>query len=122
MSVAVMVEKSIGMDAVINPRLITAGVILQAIRRGHVLSVVKLAGTEAEVIELVAEMHNDDEVIGRALRERIFPKGSILGAIVRDGVLIVPDGESVILPGDHLVIFSLPTATREVERLFSSGS
>ncbi|NOZ20420.1 MAG: Trk system potassium transporter TrkA [Planctomycetes bacterium] len=118
----VPVLQSIGMDIVINPRLITAGVILQAIRRGHVLSVVKLAGTEAEVIELVAEMHNNDEVIGRALHERIFPKGAILGAIIRDGAWIVPDGESVLLPGDRLVIFSLPEATREVERLFSPDS
>jgi len=43
------------MDIVINPRLITVGSVLQHIRRGHALSVVKFQNSEAEAMELVAE-------------------------------------------------------------------
>ena len=56
----VPIINSLGMDIVINPRLITVGSILQHIRRGHALSVVKFQNSEAEAMELVAEKKFED--------------------------------------------------------------
>ncbi|MDR4507871.1 MAG: Trk system potassium transporter TrkA [Candidatus Brocadiaceae bacterium] len=109
---------SLGVDVVINPRLITVGSILQHIRRGQTLSVVKFQESEAEAMELVAD--EDSKIVGKLLREISFPKGAILGAIVRDGVMQMPTGDTMINPGENAIVFSLPNAIEKVQSLFST--
>jgi len=110
---------SLGIDVVINPRLITAGSILQHIRRGDTLSVVKFQQSEAEAMELVAS--EKAKIIGKPLREISFPKGAILGAISRDGIMQMPTGETVIQPGESVIVFALPNAIGKVHSLFVNG-
>ena len=107
---------SLGMDIVINPRLITVGSILQHIRRGHTLSVVKFQHSEAEAMELIAE--EDSKIVGKPLRNITFPQGSILGAIVREGVMQIPTGNTTIKPGESVIVFALPNAIEKVQSLF----
>lgn len=57
----VPIINSLGMDIVINPRLITVGSILQHIRRGRTLSVVKFQNSEAEAMELIAEENSNSQ-------------------------------------------------------------
>ncbi|MBI4007188.1 MAG: Trk system potassium transporter TrkA [Planctomycetes bacterium] len=115
--VPVLSSIDIDIDIVINPRLITAGSILQHIRRGRILSIAKLPGSEAEAIELVAEAGS--KIIGKNLSKVHFPEGSIMGAIVRNGTMLIPNGESVVNPGESVVVFTLPKALEKVQSLFS---
>ena len=114
----ISVFKSIGLEVVINPRLITAGMILQHVRKGRVLSAIPIRDSAAEVLEL--QVQEKTRGVGKPLR-RIWKKfvgGSIVGAIMRDGELIIPDGNSVIQPGDNVIVFALPEAIEDVEGLF----
>lgn len=113
----VPVLSSIDIDAVINPRLITASAILQHIRRGRILSIAKLHRSEAEAIELVAE--DGSKIVGKKLSKVHFPEGSILGAIVRNGTMLIPSGNSVINPGESVIVFTLPKALEDVQSLFT---
>jgi len=112
------VLKSIGLEVVINPRLITAGIILQHVRKGRVLSAIPIRDSEAEVLELEATAGTKG--VGRPLHKvyKRFVGGSIVGAIMRDGELRIPDGNSVIEPGDNVIVFALPDAISDVEHLF----
>jgi len=114
----ISVLKSIGLEVVINPRLITAGIILQYVRKGRVLSAIPIRDSAAEVLELVAQQQTRGT--GKPLHRvwRKFIGGSIVGAIMRDDELIIPDGNSVIEPGDSVIVFALPEAIRDVEQLF----
>lgn len=114
----VPIINSLGMDIVINPRLITVGSILQYIRRGHTLSVVKFQQSEAEAIELVAV--EGSKIVGKPLREIPFPQGSILGAIVREGAMHIPAGNTIINPDERVIVFALPNAIEKVQSLFIS--
>lgn len=114
----VPIINSLGMDIVINPRLITVGSILQHIRRGHTLSVVKFQQSEAEAIELIAE--EGSKIVGKPLRDISFPQGSILGAIVREGVMQIPAGNTIINPDERVIVFTLPHAIEKVQSLFIS--
>ncbi len=107
---------SIDMDIVINPRLLTVGAILQHIRRGRIKSVVKLREDETEVIELTPDPKS--KVVGKKLSQLSFPSGSIVGAIIRNGDMIIPDGEAIIEVGENVVIFALPEAIPKIEKLF----
>ena len=107
----------VGIDGVINPRQAAIRRILHFIRKGKILSATPLRDERAEVFEFVALETSD--ITERPFKEIHFPTGTIVGAIVRGEKIIIPDGESVILPGDHVVIFTPRSAIHQVERLLT---
>ena len=112
----VPIINSLGMDIVINPRLITVGSILQHIRRGRTLSVVKFQNSEAEAMELIAE--ENSKIVNKPLKDISFPHGSILGAVVRNGMMQIPTGSTIVYPGESVIVFALPNAIEKVQSLF----
>jgi trk system potassium uptake protein TrkA len=108
---------TLGVDVVINPRAITVSTILQHIRRGRILSVHALREGVGEVIE--AEALDTSEVVGLPLRDVRLDKGIIIGAIIRDGQVVMPRGDTVIKPKDRIVVFAEAQAIRKVEKLFA---
>lgn len=111
------VLKSIGMDVVINPRLATAGEILRYIRQGQIHTVTRLKESEAEAIELEAEPNAT--ITKRPLKQQDVPNGSIIGAVMRDDEMVIPDGNFQIRPGETVIVFALPEAVPKIERLFT---
>lgn len=104
---------AIGIDAVVSPNRAAISAILHFIRRGKVVSVTTLGQEGAEALEIVAM--ETSEIVGKPLREADF-RDAIVGAIVRGDDVIIPSGEDVIEPGDHVVIFALRSAIPRLER------
>jgi trk system potassium uptake protein TrkA len=111
------VISSIGIDVVLNPRLFTVGEIMRYIRKGPVHTVTRLRGSDAEIMEL--EPLAGARVEGTPLMRLDWPAGAIIGAVVHDGGMTIPRGQSVIEAGDHVVVFALPEAIPKIEKLFS---
>lgn len=112
----VTIFSSLGMDVVINPRQIMVSLIFQYVRGGHIPSVVKINESDAEAMEFIVD--DNSKIKGNTLSNIKFPDGSILGAIIRNGAMDIPTGESVISTGDRVIVFSLPTAIKKVQSLF----
>jgi len=113
----IQLASSLGIDAPISPRLTTASVILRSVRRGQVVSLVEMPEWNTEIMELVALPTTP--IVDSPLREVNMPKGAIVAAISRGEQIIIPKGDSVILPGDRVILFTLPEAIPKVEQLFS---
>ncbi|MCE5262450.1 MAG: Trk system potassium transporter TrkA [Deltaproteobacteria bacterium] len=107
----------VGIDGVINPRHAAISRILHYIRKGKVLSVAPLRDERAEVFEFIAL--ETSEIADRPFKDIHFPSGTIVGAISRGEEIIIPDGNSVILPGDHVVIFTPRSAIGQLEKLLT---
>lgn len=107
---------SLGIDACVSPRLAAAGAILKYVRRGEVISLATIEGSNAEVLEI--EVKAGRQVIGKKLKILHFPQGAIIGAIVRGQNYEIPTGDSTLEAGDRVVIFALPGALAKVERFF----
>jgi trk system potassium uptake protein TrkA len=58
-------------------------------------------------------------VAGRPLSEVGFPEGAIVGALLRNGTVVIPTGKEILRPGDDAVVFTVEDAVEEVENLFS---
>ncbi|MBI2466700.1 MAG: NAD-binding protein [Candidatus Rokubacteria bacterium] len=108
--------ESLGIDATISPRLLTASVILKFLRRGRVVSVFELPESEAETLEVVVLPQTP--AAGRALGALGLPPDTLVGAIVRGEEVLVPQRDTVLDVGDHVILLALPRAIPEVERLF----
>jgi trk system potassium uptake protein len=107
---------ALGVDLTISPRVLAAEAILRFVRRGEVISVALLE-SGAEMIEL--RVPERCRVAGRPLSEAGFPQGAIVGALLRDGEVVIPTGRDVLRPGDDAVVFTVEDAVDEVERLFA---
>jgi trk system potassium uptake protein TrkA len=107
-------------DVIISPRTATIGSVLAHIRRGDVVAVHSLRRGRAEAIEAIA--HGDassSKVIGKGVREIPFPKGTGVGAIVRDKKVIIPNINTIIEPEDHVIVFmDNKSCIADVEALF----
>ena len=107
---------ALGVDLTISPRTLAAEAILRFVRKGEVISVALLE-SGAEMIEL--RVPEGCRVAGRPLSEVGFPQGAIVGALLRDGDVVIPTGKEVLRPGDDAVVFTVEEAIDEVERLFA---
>lgn len=107
---------SIGIDALINPRSTTVSSILRHVRRGRIKAVYSIGTGEAEVIE--AQVMATSPIAGKYIRDIKFPTGSIVGAVLAEGNLIMPHGDTEIRVGNVLVVFAEQDAVHRVEQLF----
>jgi trk system potassium uptake protein TrkA len=105
---------SIGVDVVLNPQMAAVNRILRYIRRGKVLNVATMGEEQAEAIEVVALETSD--LVNQPLKKIRFPRHAIIGAILRGDDVIIPHGESVIHPGDRVIIFAKRQAIPAVEK------
>ena len=87
-------------------------------RVGNIISVT-LFGERAEMLELSAQP--GAIVLSKPLKDLNFPKGSMIGAVLRDDQVIIPDGNFQIAANDRLLVFSLEKGIHKIEKLFRGG-
>ena len=110
-------------DIVISPQQITVSRLLRHVRQGDIVNVYSLRRGAAEAIEVVARGdQRSSKVVGRALEDIALPKGTTIGAIVRDNQVIIAHHDVVIESMDHIILFLIDKSkVNEVERLFQVG-
>ena len=110
----VTLAPSLGVDACVSPRLVTASAILKYVRPPGVTSLATLEHGNAEVLEIV--MPTASPVLGRPLKDIDVPEGAVIGIIVRGSEVVIPSGEDHLEAGDHVIVFALPEAIPRIER------
>jgi trk system potassium uptake protein TrkA len=108
---------AIGIEQVVSPRLSAINTILQHIRRGKVLSAISIKGEQAEVLEAIALETSD--IVSKPLKRVSFPKGAMLAGVIRKEKIIIPTGDTVVEPEDHIIIFARREAVPGVEKLLA---
>lgn len=110
-------KKPLGIDSMIDPKMITVSTVLKNIHKGKIDSVYTLKEGEAEVIE--AEALKSSPLIGESLKDANLPDGIVIGALVKKNhEVISPTGNTAIEEGDHVVFLTATTKLKEVEKLF----
>jgi len=112
----VPIIEQLGIDVAINPVLIIASEILRYTQGGRVAALSLLLGGEAEVIEIITQ--ENSSIVGKPLKALNLPKGLIVGAVVKNGDVIIPDGNTVIGPDQRLIIFILQSEVKILKKLF----
>lgn len=110
-----LMEK-VGVDVVLSPRTLTAGVILSYIKRSKFVAISLLEGDKAQAMELIVS--SKSKIVGKKLKNANLPRNCLVGAVVHNDHVYVPNGESILQEGDRIVIFSLPEIVTKVEKYF----
>ena len=111
------VYDAVGVTDTINPHLIAASRILRFTRWEEVVSLSLLRDEVTEIMELV--LPESAEVVGKRIADARFPAGLLVGSIVRNREVIIPDGDTRLRADDHLVILAMPKVCGGLDRFFA---
>jgi len=102
-------------DAAVSPKMLLVDEVLKALRHSD-YDLLSAKSNNAEVLEF--EVHTDSPAANRALCDIKFPENSINVAVFRGDEIIIPDGDTLLMVEDHVVVFALKSAVDEVQALF----
>ena len=109
-------SQSIGIDTLINKKLLAANNIFRYIRKGEVVAMTKLNNMNAELLEFV--VNGTSNICNKIIKEVDFPRSAIIGGVIRNGEGLIALGDFQIREGDRVVVCCLPRSIKKVEKLF----
>jgi len=107
---------SIGINTLINKKLLAANNIFRYVRKGEVVAMTKLNNMNAELLEFI--VNHNSKVCNKKIADIDLPRSAIIGGVVRQGEGIIALGDFLIKEGDRVVVCSLPRSIHKVEKLF----
>ncbi len=113
----IKLAEGMGVDAVINKKIITAGRIFRFTMSNKVRTVKVIGGSDAEVIEYI--VNPESQITKAPIGELNLPQDAIIGGIIRGNEAIIASDQTLIRPYDRVVIFALPTALGKIEKFFA---
>jgi trk system potassium uptake protein TrkA len=111
------VAQNIGIDTIINKKLIAASYIENFTLNAEVEAIKVLSSVDADVLELVA--HKGSYVTKHKISRLNIPEDAIIGGILRNHTAYIADGNTHIQEGDKVVVFTLPSCIKKVSKLFN---
>lgn len=105
---------------IVNKKTIAASHIHRMMLDTDVASIRRLAIADADIAEFVAA--EGSPITKKPIREFHFPSGITLGGLVRDGVGMSIGGNTQVLPGDCVVVFSKAGLIRQIDNYFTPSS
>lgn len=113
----ITLAEQMGIDAVINKKVIAASRIFRYTMTGEVSTIKCLTGSEGEALEFVVQP--DSRATKGRVGEIDFPKDAIIGGVIRDKNCFIANGDTEIQANDHVVVFALPPALNDIGKFFS---
>ncbi|MGB8331378.1 MAG: Trk system potassium transporter TrkA [Polyangiales bacterium] len=106
----------LGVDVVVNPRVLVAQELSRIARSYGASDVVDLAQDRLELVQIDLE---ESRILNKPLSAVELPPHTLVSAVVRDGELFVPGGADVLVKGDRVYLIGRPEGVLAAERLFS---
>ncbi len=107
---------SIGIDTLINKKLLAANNIFRYVRKGEVIAMTKLNNMNVEILEF--EVKSSSKICNQFIKNINFPRSAIIGGVIRNDEGLIALGDFKIKPLDKVVVCCLPKAIKSVEKLF----
>jgi trk system potassium uptake protein TrkA len=111
------ISQNIGVDTLINKKLIAANNIFRYVRKGRIEAITSLHGVDAEIIEYL--IHKENQLTKKPLRDLHFPPTALIGGVIRGEESLFPDGNFTLAYGDKVIVFALPEAIARLDKLFN---
>lgn len=112
------ISQSIGVDTIINKKLLAANEIYRHVRIGHIKAIASFHGVEGEIIEFSID-ENNSNLTHKPLCELGVPSTAVSVGVVRKNKGIIPKSDFTLSIGDQVIIYALPDSIKAVERIFN---
>jgi trk system potassium uptake protein len=104
-----------GVDVALNQADILAKLIEEEMSLGDMMTLLKLRKGEFSVVE--EKVHPNSHAAGRSLAELTIPTECVIAAIIRKGKLMIPHGETVLLPADEIIAVVHASQSRQLAQV-----
>jgi trk system potassium uptake protein TrkA len=115
-----ILQSSLKIDDLIDPRMNTVSSILKHIHKGSIENAYSILNGEYEVIE--AEIIETSELINKELKNSNLPDEIRIGAILRGGKVIIPRSNFIFKKEDIVVFLAKKDFLNIVENMFRISS
>lgn len=109
--------ENLNIGTIVNKKLLASSAIFQLLIDADSSTSKCLAMTDAEVAEIEAKPSS--KITRGPVKDLKLNRDMTIAGLIRDGKGMLVTGNTVICPGDHVVVFCLSGALHKVERLFS---
>lgn len=109
-------SQNIGIDTIINKKLIAANNIFRFVRKGKIEAITSLHGVDAEIIEYI--IVREGKITEQPLRDLGFPENAIICAIVRGNKTIIPTGDFQLQVNDRVIVLGVTDSIKELDEMF----
>ncbi len=112
----IRLAEEMGVDTVINKKLITAGKIFKFTLTGKARFVKYMSGSNAEIIEYTVAPGS--AITKKPIKELDFLAGAIIAGVVRGSESFIAVGDTLIEDYDRVAIFALPQTIKAIDKFF----
>ena len=109
--------ESLDIGTVINKKMIAASHIYQMMLDADVSNVKCLTFANADVAEFTVPA--GAKITKHFIKDLGLPKGTTIGGLIRNGEGVLVTGDTLIQPGDHVVVFCLSMMIKKIEKFFN---
>jgi len=110
------ISQNIGVDTLINKKLIAANNVFRYVRKGNIEAIASLHGVDAEVIEFVIQKAN--RLTKNPISKLRLPKDAVVAGVIRGVESIFPKGNTTLEIGDKVIVLARHGAIPQIEKLF----
>ena len=107
----------LGIDAMVSPKSIIVASIMQHVRRGRIKSIHNIRDGAFEIIEV--GVSDSSRIANKKIMDIELPSGVVIGAVIRENEVIIPESNFDLLPKDDVIILASREKAREVEKMLS---
>ena len=115
-----LLQKSLNIDDLVDPRMTTVSRIMEHVHKGTIETVYSLLDGAYEFIE--AEILEKSELLNKSIKDSNLPEHIRIGAVLRDGKVIIPRSDFVFEKDDLVVFLAKRELLKEVESIFRLSS
>jgi len=109
-------SQSIGIDTLINKKMIAASNIFKFLRKGEVEEIANLHGVDGEIIEF--NVKAGSKITSKPLRDLKIPSSTNIAGVIRANKGFIPFGGFQMQGGDKVVVFTQTGSIHEIEKYF----
>ena len=109
-------SQHIGIDTIINKRLIAANNIFRYVKKGKVEAITSLHGVDAEIIEYIVD--HESILTQKPLRQLPFPKNALIAGVIRGEESLIPNGDFKMQVGDKVIALGITNTLQKLDDLF----
>ncbi len=110
------ISQNIGIDTLINKKIIAANNIFRYVRKGKIESITSMHGVDGEIIEF--EIHKENQLTHKSISALPIPQDALIVGVIRNNVGLLPSKDFKLQLRDHVIIFVLPSAIKKIENIF----
>ncbi len=108
-----------GVDAALNQADLMARLVAEEMSMHDMMTLLKLQGGKFSLVERMVEPTSS--MVGKALRDIVFPEECVLVAVIRNAELLIPKGDTVFVSGDKAVAIIYAEQLQKLDDMFAGA-